>query len=390
MRFSHLVVSAFLTVSVTARAADVMTDAATIAESGNKIRRGIEDQETPDWVKGSSKSRVSDDVVEEILVRSQRVIDQALSVDSDASAAIPSKRHIEVFVSVSLGEAALREIMEEASGRVDVTVVFRGVPESVSFAAGIRRIQSLVSGIEPAPTVVIDPTRFTALNVSDVPAIALLSDDRLIATASGITGIDAFLAQVNSGKRGNLGRLGPVRAIAEPDLIAVMQQRIVSLDLAQKSAGAMKRYFDKAEFVSLPSAEKPQARTVDPTVVVTQDIVDANGRVLVKAGRRINPLDGYPFSARLIVFDATSRSEREIARRVMHEGKFKAILLATRLDRESGWDGLKRVEDEMRAPVYLLTPEVRDRFGITHTVSIVEAKGKVFEIREVPAAEQGR
>lgn len=385
MRLPRLVTSALAAVLGVARAdADVMADAATIAEQGRALQEGFKDQDMPSWLSGKAGAEASREAVEEIYARSRQLVAQVLSQPASLEP-LDTRRRIEVFVSLSLGDAALQEILKEASGRRDVVAVFRGVPEGASFTAGVRRIQGLASGIDPAPAVLIDPTRFRALGISDVPAIALLSDSGAVATASGITGIEAFLARVKSGKRGDMGRLGPVRAIAEPDLIAVMQQRLAELDLTSRKAAAMKRYFEKVDFLTLPTAEEPRRRTVDPTVLVTQDITDADGRVLLPAGHRINPLKHYPFSARLIVFDANDRAQRDLAQRVMRGANTKAILLTTRLDRGAGWEGLKRIEDEMRAPIYLLTAEVRERFQIERTVSVVTAKENAFEVLEMPA-----
>lgn len=390
-RVSHLIISILLLPlgPVQVAAFDVATDAATVAEHGRALQNGVKDQEAPSWLREKDITEASREAVEEVYARSRRIVEHALN---RAGALDPVGRRIEVFVSLSIGDAALREVLEETSGRADVIVVFRGIPEALSFADGIRAIQRLARDFDTPPTIVIDPARFRALGVAEVPAIALHVDGNRIATARGITGIDAFLARVTSGKRGDMGRLGPVRPIAEPDLISVLEQRLLMRDFAPAKASAMKRYFGRVDFVPLPAAREPRRRSVDPAVIVTRDITDADGRVLVEAGRRINPLDLFPFGSRLIVFDATDRAQLEVARRAMREAESKAILLTTRLDRDAGWEGLKRLEDEMRAPIYLLTPEVRERFQIQRTVSVVAAKGRAFEIRELPAiqAEEGK
>lgn len=393
MRVSHFIISILLLPlgAVQVAAFDVASDAATVAEHGRALQNGVRDEEVPSWLRGKGIAETSHEAVEEVYARSRGIVEHALNRAGSLDPVGPGRR-IEVFVSLSIGDAALREVLEEASGRADVVVVFRGIPETLSFADGIRAIQRLARDFDPLPTIAIDPTRFRALGVTEVPAIALHVDGKRIATARGITGIDAFLARVTSGKRGDMGRLGPVRPIAESDLISVLEQRLSMRDFAPAKASAMKRYFERADFLPLPAAREPRRRSVDPTVIVTRDITDADGRVLVEAGRRINPLDLFPFSSRLIVFDATDRAQLEVARRAMREVESKTILLTTRLDRDAGWAGLKRLEDEMRAPVYLLTSEVRERFHIERTVSVVVAKGRAFEIRELPAiqAEEGK
>jgi conjugal transfer pilus assembly protein TraW len=65
------------------------------------------------------------------------------------------------------------------------------------------------------------------------------------------------------------------------------------------------------------------------------------------------------------------------------------LYLATQLERSRGWEGLASVEDALDAPVYLLTPDVRQRFALERVPVFVEARGRVFIVAEVPP-EAGR
>ncbi len=366
-------------------AADATANAASIAEQGSALRENATREELPLWLRPKA---IPEDDIDVIQARSRRLVDeamgQAVGQARIAGLALPGRR-VEMFVSLSLGDAVLREIFQEASGRSDVTVIFRGVPEGESITAGIRRIHSMLKKLDPVPNVVIDPRKFRERQVAAVPEVVLVSNATVIARAKGITGIDAFLRRVDSGKRGDMGLLGPTHAVIEPDLIEVMKKRLTALELRQKAGKAMQDYLSKADFVQIPPVTEERVRQIDPSIYVAHDITDASGRVLTAAGTKINPLDKVPFNARIVVFDATQEWQRGIARTLVRDAKSKAILLATRLDREAGWRGLRQLEEELRAPVYLLTPEVRDRFQIERTVSVIEARGRVFEVREVPA-----
>ena len=110
----------------------------------------------------------------------------------------------------------------------------------------------------------------------------------------------------------------------------------------------------------------------------------------VQAGEQLNPLDRLPFTLRLVVFDATDERQVETARRLGSEaGERRALYLVTQLERTLGWDGLSAVEDALDAPVYLLTPDVRQRFALERVPAFVEARGQVFMVAEVPP-ETGR
>jgi conjugal transfer pilus assembly protein TraW len=365
--------------------ADVMEDAASIAQQGKALQEDVKPLDLAPWLR--PKAPVIPDGIEEIQAHSQRVIDAALGRIDQQPAVRRESRRVSVFVSLSLGDAVLREIFQEASGRDDVTVVFRGVPEGNSITDGIRRIHRILKELESVPNVTIDPTKFRELHINAVPELVLFSDGAVVARAKGITGIDAFLTRANSGLSGDMGKLGPVAVVTEPDLIEVMRSKLATLDLAGRMSNAMQRYLGEVDFVRIPRATEARVREVDPTVYVRRDIKDASGQILAAAGTQINPLDKVPFRSRIIVFDAMTATERLLARRLIREARSKAILLTTRLDREAGWEGLRQLEDELRAPVFLLTEEVRRRFRIERTVSVVEARGMTFEVREVPAIE---
>ena len=42
------------------------------------------------------------------------------------------------------------------------------------------------------------------------------------------------------------------------------------------------------------------------------------------------------------------------------------------------------MEDTLDAPVYLLTPDLRERFALERVPAFVESRGRVFVVAEVP------
>ena len=113
-------------------------------------------------------------------------------------------------------------------------------------------------------------------------------------------------------------------------------------------------------------------------------------RVLVPAGATTNPLDHLPFTRRLVVFDVSDPRQVTLARTLGSTGDGRRVVyLATRSERASAWDGWTTVEDALDAPVYLLTPDVRARFAIERVPSLVEARGRVFVVTELPPPGSG-
>ena len=75
----------------------------------------------------------------------------------------------------------------------------------------------------------------------------------------------------------------------------------------------------------------------------------------------------------------------------------EVMLLATDMVKdETGWDAYVRLTDRLDSHVYLLTPEVRERFLLRATPSVVtgDNERKLFVVREIApevssSAEQG-
>jgi conjugal transfer pilus assembly protein TraW len=154
-----------------------------------------------------------------------------------------------------------------------------------------------------------------------------------------------------------------------------MQRRVTQIDWVEKKREALARFWEHIQFYTLPEATENRERLIDPSVTAPRDVTAPDGTLIVRAGQRINPLDRLPFTQRLVVFDATSPAQVEFALRIGREAAPRRVThIATRLDRESGWEGLAKIETALNAPVYLLTPDLRDRFQLERSPATVEAK----------------
>lgn len=315
-----------------------------------------------------------------------RRLTEQLDTDQRVTArAGATHRRIEFLVSWALGEATLREIMQEAATDSAAVVVFRGLPDGGSTRVEIARIQALLHGIDPPPQVTLDPTRFRRLRTVLVPTLSVYDGERLRVTIRGTTSIRYVLARMKNGAGGDLGAVGPVMSATEPDLIEVMQQRLAALDLRSSAESARDRYWQRLANYDLPQVAQPSTRHIDPSVVVVADIKDASGAVIVPAGRRINPLDLMPFSQRLIVFDAARPAQVRLVESLERRYRDKRVtLLAARLDRDAGWDGFRKLQDGLRGPVFVLTADIKERFRIERLPAVVEAVGREFLVHEIP------
>ncbi|MEA3410364.1 MAG: TrbC family F-type conjugative pilus assembly protein [Pseudomonadota bacterium] len=318
------------------------------------------------------------------------VIESVPTPFSDLDIEEHSGNEVYVFVSESLGDATLRDILARASGRDEVTIVLRGIRDGETIRRGLLWVRRLAEGLDPVPDVALDPMRYREYGVTAVPEMVLVSDGQLAARVRGLANPDWLIERVAQGQTGDLGAYGATLAIAEPDLLAVMQERIRRIDWAEKKRKAAERYWDHARFELLPAARQTRTRRVDPTLVVTRDIATPDGKVIARAGERIDPLGMKRFSLRLVIFDATNPAQVErVARLARQEGAWtRTVYMTTRLDRDDAWKRLGEIEDTLDAPLYLLTPDVRTRFELERVPSVVTADESAFVVRELPVTER--
>lgn len=334
-----------------------------------------------------------------------------LSAEEDAAQADPNGTGTLVFASFSLGEAELKDLFARNAGKSDVTLVFRGIPDGMTFGEGVKRIQGLAAQFDPMPNVVIDPTLFRRFGIKAVPAVARVRErpgrirarsadgqDRdgpeLVAMASGLHSDVWVKMQIEAGRKGNLGVQGEVREIAERDLIEAAKERILAIDWEAKKEHAAKRAWAGLPYEHLPTAVWSETRRLDPTILVERDILDLNGNAIRRAGDRVNPFDIRPFTLALVIFNPLVEAEVQTVEAELPALKMRypqVMLLATDMVKdETGWKAYERLTDRLDSHVYLLTSEVRERFELRATPSIVtgDNRAKRFIVREiVPGAD---
>lgn len=330
-----------------------------------------------------------------------------------------------VFVSYSLGDDVLNDILSRNAGRDDVTLVMRGIPKGVSLGDGIKHMQMLASQYDPIPNIVLDPTLFFQYEVKAVPSVVrvqyapgLLEKLNLESRMKGTEGpahppliakVDGLhndqwlnekieLENCSEEHPCRFGEQGPVYRIDEPDMIEEMKRRVAQIDWEKKKVEAMKRFWTNQIFDELPLAEKSVRRVLDPSIHVVADINDANGNPVRRAGEVVNPLEARPFNSVLVIFNPKHEAEMEAVldkvKLLRAEGFTQFIYMATAFDRSKvgedktlgpGWWHYEAVCDRLNSHVFLLTPEVKDRWDVRATPTFVTADNtaKRFIIEEV-------
>ena len=271
-----------------------------------------------------------------------------------------------IFVSYSLSEEVLKEIIQRNGERSDVTLVMRGVPEGMRIDNGMKKMQEIANSVTPSVPLILDPPLFDVYGITHVPAVvragrtpskSLMNPNDpkgrryapMVAKVEGLHNDQWLLEQIEAGERGDLGQQGNVKEISEPNLIDEMKRRVALIDWDKKKKEAVKRFWKKQTFKVYPTASEQRIREFDPSILVERDFNDLAGRPIRRAGDIVNPLQIRPFTQTVLIFNPLSEDEMERVeafRKAFKEaGKLNLVLIATQMDKEASWDGYKALTD---------------------------------------------
>lgn len=314
-----------------------------------------------------------------------------------------------IFASFSLSKDTLQKLYTHASGKKNATIVFRGLPPGcTTINEAIVKIQALAQELKlkNPPNAVINPVWFKQYHVTSVPTITVLKEpttprsgdpktkqestpQEVLAQVSGLIDLTWLNQQIAQKRLGDFGKMGPVASIIERDLIEEMVDRASKIDWQAKKQQALARVWQNIPIIELTKALKWRKRLIDPSFIVNRDVTLPDGKLLVKKGEVINPLDRRPFDRLLIVFDGQDQGEIAFIKaqlpKWLAEHKLKASqvkLIITGLDRNRGWDAYQSLTNYFDDEVFVLTSEVRDSFVLEHHPCLVYAEDRHFVVEE--------
>ena len=371
-------------------APEVLEQAKQISEQGRAATDALQQTEDMTWV----KSLAENIVVQEAQRRMEADQPKADPVGSDQQPN-PEKKHplgdghrTLIFVSFSMGDQAIMDLMTLYDGQAATGIVFRGIPEGVSMADAVTRMHRMTQETQSTVSVLLDPLAFQRHGINLVPAVAIETpEDKLVAKVTGISSVEYLQDAIAEGKKGDLGIIGQPVEISEPDLMAVAQQRLEELDYDAMKKRAISRFWDVHTGHFLPATTEPARRRVDASVLIPQDILDSEGKVVTPAGR-INPLAMRRFDQKLVVIDPTKPWQVELAKREKASAPLGVTvsIMATQIPTTSGWKLFNATQDSMDAPLFLLQPDLASRFGIERVPSVVTADDTHFIVTEFTEA----
>jgi conjugal transfer pilus assembly protein TraW len=185
----------------------------------------------------------------------------------------------------------------------------------------------------------------------------------------------------------DFGNRGANYPVAEESILLMIQRKLGALDL-KKEEERMRRITEERIRNPIPvSGIMPAKETRefwhDPTYILTEDAVLPCGRVLYKAGTRVNPLDYMDLDRRLFFIDGREEKQVEwLKGQLLPDSSSGAKKIEDRIILVGG--SPPEVQDKLGFEVYFdQGGELTTRFGIRGSPAVAEQAGKNLKIVEV-------
>lgn len=186
----------------------------------------------------------------------------------------------------------------------------------------------------------------------------------------------------------DFGIKGHVYAIEEQPFLQMIDERLKKVDMEKEKqkmqALAQHRVENPRAVDGISSAKKDRSFYWDPTYIVEKDIILPCGKLLHKAGTKVNPLDHMEFDRRLFVIDARNGAQVDWLKM-----KLKENLETDKIKTISNQEEVNKLEDRIilvGGKPFDLADELKEE-GIDMTVyfdQIGEIAGR-FGIKYTPA-----
>lgn len=183
----------------------------------------------------------------------------------------------------------------------------------------------------------------------------------------------------------NLGVIGPVYPIAEPSLLEAILSKLREAEASgmlarveREMQASVKREIEQPTAVAgITKTTKARSFYYDPSIVVPYAITDAEGKVIVAPGTKVNPLDTVSLSKTLLFIDARDDAQVGRARNMLDErgGKVKVIL--------TGGSYLELMRRWNHPVFFDQQGQLTAKLGIRHVPALVSQEGRRLRIDEI-------
>jgi conjugal transfer pilus assembly protein TraW len=190
----------------------------------------------------------------------------------------------------------------------------------------------------------------------------------------------------------DFGNRGANYLVAEESILLSLQKKFAELDLKKEGERmrsiAEERVRNPAPVSGIMPAKETREFWHDPTYILTEDAVLPCGRVLYKAGTRVNPLDYMNLDRRLFFIDGREEKQVEWLRgQLLPDSSSFDKKIEDRIILVGG--SPPEIQDKLGFEVYFdQGGELTTRFGIRGSPAVAEQAGKNLKIVEVAVDEE--
>lgn len=296
-----------------------------------------------------------------------------------------------VFISMSMPKPEIRNILANIWSHPDLrdeaVVVVRGwQPKALGLPELVQALGDLQPSLQHQVNIAVDPILYETYDVQRVPAVARRNASGQWHLLFGNHELPSVAVKtLDEGKDWGKTR-GQTWAIAEPDIIATLKKRMAAYNWAEHAKQATAHFFSQlpTQAPALPESRKPLTFFHSPAVMVSHDIKLPDGRVVAKAGQVLNPLldTSMPWSAwRAIVFNAQVPWEVRRAKAWAADYPTARLMMTNPPNTEDGYVAL---EKSFGRPVFVASPLVTQRLGITYSPALAWPVGPQLQIQVAP------
>jgi len=182
----------------------------------------------------------------------------------------------------------------------------------------------------------------------------------------------------------DLGVVGQTYEIVEPDMLEGFYSKLREAEVNGKMAEVeeqMKERFiahaNRPKGITLPRTQNQRVHYFDPTIVLSQDIVDHEGNVLWPMGTTVNPLEYVPMTQQWLFFDGDDPVQAAWAHDYLkrYPNQVRPILIqGAVLELTEAWE-VRLYFDQHGKYV--------EKFGIRSVPSLISQEGKKLRIDEI-------
>lgn len=183
----------------------------------------------------------------------------------------------------------------------------------------------------------------------------------------------------------DMGAYGKVFPIAEENLLIQIKNKATRMvesgewdTIKEKSIQKAKEKADQPANWEVPTATVLNERTVDPTVMLEQDVRDHQGRLLYAAGTKINPLNYIEFQKTLVLFDGRDQKQIKFVKDYIKDKSHDIVLILV-------GGSVHQTAKALNRRVYVdQWGQYIERFKVRYVPSIVEIDGQMIKVTEQP------